>query len=84
MGMKNSAQSFQRLVSHVLKDIDGCFAYLDDLLIYSKNEKDHLKTLELVFTRLKEAGLAISLDKCEFGKDTLQFLGYQVSKDGIQ
>ena len=83
MGMKNSAQSFQRLVSHVLKDIDGCFAYLDDLLIYSKNERDHLKILEQVFTRLKEAGLAISLDKCEFGKDTLQFLGYQVSKDGI-
>ena len=66
MGMKNSAQSFQKLAEHVLRGIPNVFIYLDDLLIYNKNEQEHLQTLEELFQRLSKAGLTIALDKCLF------------------
>ena len=59
------------------------FIYMDDILVYSKDETSHMATLEEVFRKLREAGLAISLKKCLFGADTLEFVGYMVNKDGI-
>ena len=67
MGLRNSAQSFQRLMNHVLGDMENVFCYMDDLLIYSKDEASHIKTIEEVFRRLQENGLAISEKKCIFG-----------------
>ena len=83
MGLQNSAQSFQRLVDSVLRGVKDCFVYLDDILVFSKSKKDHLKTLEEIFTRLDKAGLTLALDKCEFGKPNLQYLGFEISKEGI-
>ena len=45
MGLKNSAQSFQRLMTHILGDVPGLFCYLDDVLVYSRSEEEHMKTL---------------------------------------
>ena len=42
MGMANSAQSFQRLVESVIGDLEGVFVYLDDLLLYTKTEEEHV------------------------------------------
>ena len=67
----------------VLRDLPNVFCYLDDLLIYSKSEQDHLRTLEELFDRLDKAGLTISLKKCVFGVEELDFLGYHVNKNGI-
>ena len=83
MGLKNSGQSFQRLIENVLKGLPDVFVYLDDILIFSKSEADHMKTLEELFCRLTKAGLTLSLDKCEFGKNKLDYLGYTISKEGI-
>jgi transposase InsO family protein len=84
MGLKNSAQSFQRLMDSVLAGIENIFCYMDDILVFSKNEKEHFKTLETLFKRLEENGMAISLKKCEFGKPALDFLGYRVDAGGIK
>ena len=70
-------------MTHILGDVPGLFCYLDDVLIYSKNEKEHLKTLNTIFHRLNDAGLAISLKKCVFGAESLEFLGYKVDCSGI-
>ena len=42
--------------------------YLDDIIIYSRSEKEHLEHLEEIFTRLKTAGLKLKLEKCCFFK----------------
>ena len=84
MGMQNSAQTFQRYISDVIGDVPNTYVYLDDILIFSKNEEDHLKTLELLFTKLSKAGLAINLSKCEFGRERLDYLGYTVDSTGIK
>ena len=83
MGLQNSAQSFQRLVDSVLAGVPNCFVYLDDILVFNDNMEDHLNTLETIFKRLNDAGLTLALSKCEFGKSSLDYLGYTVSKDGI-
>ena len=83
MGLRNSAQSFQKLIDSVLAGMDNVFAYMDDVLVYSENEQDHLKTLEELFRRLCEAGLPVSLKKCAFGQSSIDFLGYHVDEQGI-
>ena len=81
-GLKSAAQTFQRLMDSVLQDIDCAFVYLDDILIASSSEKEHLEDLRIVFRRLTEEGLVIRLEKCLFGVPSLEFLGHQVSKNG--
>ena len=57
--------------------------YLDDVLVYCKDEASHMRTLEEIFRRLDKAGLAISKKKCIFGVKELEFVGYKVNKSGI-
>ena len=58
--------------------------YIDDINVYSSTWEDHLKHLEEVFKRLRKAGLKINPDKCHFGTQELQFLGYIVGINGIK
>ena len=81
-GLKSAAQTFQRLMDSVLQDSDCAFVYLDDILIASSSEKEHLEDLRILFQRLTEQGLVIRLEKCLFGVPSLEFLGHQVSKNG--
>ena len=55
--------------------------YLDDIIIYSRSEKEHL---EDIFSRLKAAGLKLKLEKCCFFKKHIQYLGHLISAEGIQ
>ena len=58
--------------------------YLDDIIIYSKSEKEHLEHWEKIFIRLKAAGLKLKLEKCCFFKRHIQYLEYLISADGFQ
>ena len=83
MGLKNSAASFQRLMSTILSGLSNVFVYLDDVLVFDNNESEHKKSIAEVFRRLAENGLSINLKKCQFGKKQLNFLGYRVDGNGI-
>lgn len=48
-GLRNAAQTFQRFLDTVLRGLDFCRSYIDDLLVASKDEEEHRKHLELVF-----------------------------------
>ena len=84
MGLRNSAQSFQRMMTSVLDGLSNCYCYLDDILVFTKTEQEHFKILHDLFTRLQRAGLAVSLDKCAFGQPSMDFLGYDVGPNGIK
>lgn len=84
-GLRNAAQTFQRFMNHtVLRDLDFVFGYLDDVLIASENISQHRAHLEMLFSRLDEFGLTINLSKCCFGQAKVDFLGYEVTIDGIK
>ena len=75
---------FQKLINDVLKGCNFAMGYLDDIIIYSRCEKEHLEHLEEIFTRLKAAGLKLKLEKCCFFKKHIQYLGCLILADGIQ
>ena len=65
------------LIGHIV------MVYLDDIIIYSRSEEEHVKHLELVIARLCEAGLRLKPTKCFFGLGEIKLLGYIVNREGI-
>jgi hypothetical protein len=57
--------------------------FIDDILIYSKNEKEHAEHLRIVLQRLRDHKLYAKFSKCELWLDSVKFLGYTISKEGI-
>ena len=58
--------------------------YFDDILVYSRSNKEHLSHLREVLAILKENKLYVNLTKCNFMTKKLLFLGFVVSGDGIR
>ena len=83
-GLKNAAQTFQRLMDGILKDLDFAFVYLDDILIASTSKLQHLEHLRRIFERLSSNGLVINKSKCVFGVSELDYLGHTVTSNGIR
>ena len=81
-GLKNAAQCFQRLMDRVGGDLDFVFIYLDDVLVASNDENEHLSHLDILFSRLETYGLVVNPDKCIFGVKELEFLGHTISPAG--
>ena len=83
-GLAQAPAYFQKLINDILKGCNFAMGYLDNIIIYSRSEKEHLEHLEEIFTRLKAAGLKLKLEKCCFFKKHIQYLGHLISADGIQ
>ena len=76
---------FQALINKVLNGLHKfAVIYLDDIIIFSKTEEEHLEHLRIIFQRLKEAGLKLKRSKCDFMKTQIQYLGHLISSNGIQ
>ena len=72
-------------MSKVLTSLsDFAFTYLDDVLVFSETNDDHICHLNEVFTHFKKAGLKIKLSKCQFFKTQLHYLGHKISADGLE
>ncbi|KAL1279987.1 hypothetical protein QQF64_014587 [Cirrhinus molitorella] len=81
-GLKNAAQTFQRMMDSILRGLDFLFIYLDDILIASVSMEEHLAHLQSLFVRLSQHGLIINPAKCQFGLTTIDFLGHRISSKG--
>lgn len=84
-GFPNAPAVFQALVNDVLRDMLNhfVFVYLDNILIFSKNEKDHVQHVRQVLQQLLENQLFVKAEKCEFHQQTISFLGFIVSPGNI-
>ena len=85
-GLKNAPATFQRLMNTVLSGLQGikCFVYLDDIVVYGRSLKEHQDRLELVFERIRESGLKLQPNKCEFLRKETIYLGHVISESGIK
>ena len=85
MGLCNSPDIFQEKMSELMEGLEFALTYLDDLLCITKGTfDDHLEKLERVLVRLQQAGLKINADKSAFCQEQLEYLGYWITRDGIQ
>ena len=84
-GLTNSPSVFQAIISNTLASIIGeiAFVFLDDILIFSKTEQKHLEDLTNVLDKLRHASLSLKLEKCEFFKEQINYLGHQINSNGI-
>ena len=83
-GLAQAPAYFQRLVNKVLAELPFTFGYLDDVLVYSPDVKTHLEHLRKVFQRLRGADLRLKMEKCNFLKVHIQYLGHLISGEGIE
>ena len=82
-GLAQAPAYFQLLMNKVLKGLKFAMTYLDDIIIFSQDESQHLEHLEIVFSHLREAGLKMKRSKCDFFKSEIHYLGHLISPEGI-
>ena len=80
-----ASSSFQSYINDILWDCLNIFVtvYIDDILIYSKNRKDHQIHVQTVLTKLQNAGLQLDIDKCEFNVKEVKYLSLIIAKEEI-
>ena len=85
-GLTNAPAVFQALVNDVLRDMLNNFVvvFLDDILIFSKSEEEHRTHVRAVLQRLLENKLFVKAEKCEFHKQTVEFLGHILERGVVK
>ena len=85
-GLCNAPSTFERLMDRVLQGLQWqmCLVYLDDIIVYSRSFQEHMERLELILTRIREAGLKLQPKKCQLFQTEVSYLGHIVSADGVR
>ncbi len=85
VGLIGAPSTFQRLIKSVFSGLIGTtlFSYLDDIIIFTKSVPEEIKKLDVVLTRLKEAGLKQKLIKCALLRKETTFLCHIINASGI-
>ena len=84
--LTNISATFQKLINHVLYDHLNKFviAYLDDILIYSENEKDHKKHVKKILNKFQEKNFYLKSEKCKFRKQQVEYLEHIVTTKKLE
>jgi Reverse transcriptase (RNA-dependent DNA polymerase)/RNase H-like domain found in reverse transcriptase/Integrase zinc binding domain/Integrase core domain len=84
-GIASAPSSFMRLMTHVLSQFLNrtVIVYLDDILVFSTTEEQHIRDVQAVLSVLRENKLQVNDAKCEWGRREVVFLGHRVSAQGI-
>jgi len=79
-GLTNAPATFQRALDIILSGLKWqiCLVYLDDVIIFSANAEQHVKDVDTVLHRLREAGVTLNLEKCTWFSDEVEYLGHIV------
>ena len=85
-GLCNAPPTFQWLMLNCLGELNltYCLIYLDDVIVFSHTEEEHLERMHVIFDRLREHGLKLKPSKCEVFRTEINYLAHHVSKKGVQ
>ena len=83
MGLKNSPSIFQRAMQEMLRDLDFCHCYIDDVVVASDTPEQHTKHLRILFERLRTSKVLAKGSKAKLFRTSCDFLGHVISADGI-
>ena len=84
-GLTNAPATFMRLMDDVLIPFTNSFVvvYLDDILIFSRMWEEHMRHIQQVLSNLRKNKLYVNLEKCSFGMNRVQYLGYSFDEHGV-
>ena len=83
-GISSAPEFFQRCMERILQGLKGVICLMDDVLVYASDHNDHWDRLKAVLSRIANSGMTLRRDKCEFGVQSVRFLGHVVSGNGIK
>ncbi|XP_062578034.1 uncharacterized protein K02A2.6-like [Saccostrea cucullata] len=82
-GISSAPEKYQQVISQVFHDCEGVQNISDDIVIYGRDKAEHDERLRKALQRLKDKGLTLNLNKCEFRMNKITFMGHVLSKNGI-
>ena len=82
-GMCNAPATFQRMVNHLIHDLEGVYGYLDDIVVVSDTWSDHVAKLRKLFDRFRRFNLTINLAKSNFAQAQVKYLGHVIGSGEI-
>ena len=84
-GVSGAPATFQRVMEQTVGDMNllEVLVYLDDLIIFGRTLEEHEQRLLKVLDRLQSEGLKLSLDKCQFCRTSVNYVGHIISQDGV-
>ncbi|XP_072177830.1 uncharacterized protein [Diadema setosum] len=82
-GISTALGIFQGVMTEILEGIEGVVCYLDDILVSAPDKSTHDEKLLEVLKRLEKHNVRVKPQKCEFFKDSVEYLGHRVDKDGL-
>lgn len=85
-GLKNAPATFQRLMDQILTGLQGneLFVYMDDIVIYASSLREHDIKIAKLMARLRSANLTLQVDKCEFLRHEVAYLGHIIGENGVR
>lgn len=83
-GLASAPEVFQERMQEIFDDIKGVKVFIDDIIIASKDEIDHIAKLKLVFERAKKFNLKFNKDKCKFGLNEVTYMGVKITANGLK
>ena len=83
MGLKNSPSIFQRAMQDMLRDLDFCHCYIDDVIVASDSPEEHLHHLRILFERLRSSKVLAKGTKAKLFRTSCDFLGHVIGADGV-
>ncbi len=85
-GLSNAPSTFQRTMDELLRNFKWsfCLVYIDDVIIYSKSEEEHLKHIDQFLEVIEKSGFKIKPKKTQLFRTKLNFLGHTISAKGVQ
>ena len=82
-GVNSAPEMYQHILAQIVSDLDGVVNFVDDLIVYASSEEEHDNRLQKLLSRLKDKGLTLNKDKCDFKKQSIEILGFEVGSKGI-
>ncbi|XP_062556732.1 uncharacterized protein K02A2.6-like [Armigeres subalbatus] len=83
-GICSAPELFQKIMESIVAGLEGVIVYLDDVMVFGSTEKEHDLRLAALLQRLKEFNLQLNTQKCQINVTSLEFLGHQLSEEGIR
>ncbi|CAB0016247.1 unnamed protein product [Nesidiocoris tenuis] len=83
-GITSAPEEYQKRISMILEGSKNCLSHLDDILIWGNSKEEHDQCLREVLEKLQAAGVTLNKKKTAFCKESVTYLGFLLSRDGIQ
>ena len=83
-GITSGPEYFQKRISDILAGLEGVVNMIDDTLVYGRTQEEHDKRLAATLEKIRQAGVTLNKEKCEFSRTQVKFLGQIVDGKGVQ